>query len=288
MRDMQEYSHEYAEYHYYKPSEVERMGGLWLVRAGRNQAKPNYQVGSRFIECYSIHFVLGGQVKVERGELSLILKQGDLFCLYPQLAYSYQVVPSSSPLRMCWIAMDGGQVPHLLEAAGLSPERPYREQTVGSHVLSTLEGLMDVLRKQQGAGSAAAILSLIYQLFSQITVRHSEIPPAKRSAWLQQSVDFLKLHFSEGITIQDAADYAGVNRSHFSTVFTEQMGISPLRYLQKLKMEKAAKLLQDTSLPVTEIALSTGYPDLFSFSKAFSKYYGQPPSKYRQPPVTDT
>ncbi|GIP33244.1 AraC family transcriptional regulator [Paenibacillus sp. J2TS4] len=282
MRDMQEYTHEYAEYYYYKPSELERLGGVWPVRAGRNIAKPNYQVGSRFIECYSIHFVREGQVKLERGEESVILRQGDLFCLFPQIAYSYQVVPSSSPLQMCWLAIDGGQVPSLLQAAGVVRERPYREQAVGSHVNATLDALMDTLRELRGTSSSLAILAFIYQLFSQLAVRQANSPPVKRSAWVQQSVDFMNLHFAEGITIQDAANYAGVHRSHFSTVFTEQMGVPPLRYLQKLKMDKAARLLQDTSLPITEIALSTGYPDLFSFSKAFAKYFGQPPSHYRK------
>ena len=60
------------------------------------------------------------------------------------------------------------------------------------------------------------------------------------------------------------------------------MGVSPKKYLTDVRMQKAAKLLTQSSDAVTEIAKKTGYPDLFSFSRAFSKYYNCPPSEYKR------
>ncbi|MMZ71168.1 HTH-type transcriptional activator Btr [compost metagenome] len=54
-----------------------------------------------------------------------------------------------------------------------------------------------------------------------------------------------------------------------------------MQYIQQLKMNQAKRLLVQTPLTLTEVAHSVGYPDLFSFSKAFKKQVGQPPNRYR-------
>ncbi|MOA67458.1 DNA-binding transcriptional regulator AraC [compost metagenome] len=52
--------------------------------------------------------------------------------------------------------------------------------------------------------------------------------------------------------------------------------------MQRLKMGKGAQLLRVTDKPVTEIALSIGYPDLYAFTRAFTSYFGLSPTKYRK------
>jgi len=55
----------------------------------------------------------------------------------------------------------------------------------------------------------------------------------------------------------------------------------PAEYISKVKMNKAKELLLGTSASITEIAYSLGYPNLFSFTRAFKKYYSISPSAYR-------
>ena len=55
----------------------------------------------------------------------------------------------------------------------------------------------------------------------------------------------------------------------------------PLKYLQRIRMEKAKRLLQETDATITEIALSLGYPNLYSFTRAFKIYYKVPPITMR-------
>jgi AraC-like DNA-binding protein len=57
------------------------------------------------------------------------------------------------------------------------------------------------------------------------------------------------------------------------------MRTSPREYLTSLRMNKAAELLCD-GFGVTVTAASVGYPDVFSFSRAFKNYYGLPPTEY--------
>jgi AraC-like DNA-binding protein len=64
-------------------------------------------------------------------------------------------------------------------------------------------------------------------------------------------------------------------------MFSAKLGISPMQYLQRLRMRGGANLLTETDLSVTEIALSLGYPDLYSFTRAYRKYYGTSPTEFR-------
>ncbi|WP_374992061.1 helix-turn-helix domain-containing protein [Paenibacillus sp. LHD-38] len=58
--------------------------------------------------------------------------------------------------------------------------------------------------------------------------------------------------------------------------------MSPMKFVQQLRMNEAALLMKQTDYKLAEIAQSVGYPDLFSFSKAFKKQLGVSPNTYRK------
>ena len=67
---------------------------------------------------------------------------------------------------------------------------------------------------------------------------------------------------------------------YFRKTFTEVMGLSPIAYVQRLRMEKAKEMLRSDYGTLTELSLSLGYPSLYDFSRAFKKHVGVAPSKY--------
>ena len=58
------------------------------------------------------------------------------------------------------------------------------------------------------------------------------------------------------------------------------MGITPVNYIIEVKMKKALEYLHEQKYSVKEVASLVGYADIYSFSKAFKKIYGIPPSKF--------
>lgn len=277
---MQEYAHEFADIWYALPTALQTSGGCWIVRAGRNRAKPHYEVGPKIIGQYGFHFVLNGTVKVSEGKVEAVLEQGDAFCLFPGRSYSYHSLSGDKqPLQMAWLAVDGPQAPLLLAEAGLTPESFYCRQLMDHRVWGTLRlilrgyetGNSDPLKEQ----------SLLMELFWRLKKKAQPAEANPNRNWLARVKDYLELHCTEHITIETSARYAGVHRSHLYASFMEAYGCSPMQYLQQLRMERGAKLLKESGLSVTEIALSLGYPDLYSFSRAFTKYYGLSPKAFR-------
>jgi AraC-like DNA-binding protein len=72
-----------------------------------------------------------------------------------------------------------------------------------------------------------------------------------------------------------------LSREHFVRVFTERMGMPPMRYYTRLKIEAARAMLSSTNLHVQEIADKLGFGNQFGFARAFKRVCGMSPSEYR-------
>ncbi|CAG7643983.1 HTH-type transcriptional activator RhaS [Paenibacillus allorhizosphaerae] len=278
---MQEYEHEYAEFLYYTPKEFDKESQLWPVRAGRSIAKPNYSVGPKRIECYSLHFVQAGALRLEYEGKRLDIGQDHLFCLFPGVTYHYAIAAAESPLELRWIAIDGPRTKALLALAGLTPETPCIHLARAEAIEEKMDRIQQLLRDTANwkLSVSLELQSLLFGWFAGMTPDAIPKREAEPAGWIRECIDFMELHASEGVSVQQVAAFAGVHRSYFSTVFTRQVGMSPLKYLQQIRMDKARRLLRETDATITEIALSLGYPNLFSFTRAFKNVYSIPPSK---------
>ncbi|TWT00350.1 helix-turn-helix transcriptional regulator [Reyranella sp. CPCC 100927] len=77
------------------------------------------------------------------------------------------------------------------------------------------------------------------------------------------------------------ARVSGVSQAHFARSFKEAFGVPPHRYLLTRRIERAAALLRDTDLPITEIAFETGWNSLGTFGRTFRDVTGESPGELR-------
>ena len=81
-------------------------------------------------------------------------------------------------------------------------------------------------------------------------------------------------------TVSQLAQTAALSRSAFFERFTRTMGMAPMEYLLAWRMALAKDLLRRRELALAEVAERVGYGSASSFSTAFSRYVGEPPSRY--------
>jgi len=74
----------------------------------------------------------------------------------------------------------------------------------------------------------------------------------------------------------------GVSDRHLRRIFETQLGVSPLQYLQTRRLLTAKQLLTDTDLPITRVALASGFASLRRFNAAFAAHYGLNPTRLRR------
>ncbi|WP_048440583.1 DNA-3-methyladenine glycosylase 2 family protein [Caenimonas sp. SL110] len=86
----------------------------------------------------------------------------------------------------------------------------------------------------------------------------------------------------ESPTAQLLAARLGVTDRHVRRIFEAQFGVSPVQYLQTRRLLTAKQLLADTNLPVTQVALISGYSSVRRFNAAFVEHYGLNPTALRR------
>ena len=83
-------------------------------------------------------------------------------------------------------------------------------------------------------------------------------------------------------SVRQLALRLGVSERHVRRIFEAQFGVTPLQYLQTRRLLTAKQLLTDTDLPVTQIALCSGFASVRRFNAAFQQHYGLNPTRLRR------
>ena len=104
---------------------------------------------------------------------------------------------------------------------------------------------------------------------------------ALRDPQVAAAVELIHRNPARAWTIADLAAAAALSRSRFAARFRDVVGESPRRYVTRCRLAYAARLLDTTDQPLSEIAARAGYQSEFSFSKAFRRAFGMPPGAYR-------
>lgn len=129
----------------------------------------------------------------------------------------------------------------------------------------------------------------ISQLFAAILQQHlytlnQGISPdtAHKIDLLKNVLEYIELHYSQTITLNDLAHTAGMNPKYFCRYFRSIIHQTPIEYVNMYRIEKASRMLLDTDLSVTTIGIECGFNDTSHFIRVFRKYKGMTPGQYQR------
>ena len=101
----------------------------------------------------------------------------------------------------------------------------------------------------------------------------------------QDLPDRIKTYISDNklceLTLSDIAEHFGYTKQHIVRVFSAKFDMSPVSYIEKLRLSYSLALLSDGADPITEVARKSGFPDANYFSRRFKKCFGISPREYR-------
>jgi AraC-like DNA-binding protein/mannose-6-phosphate isomerase-like protein (cupin superfamily) len=125
----------------------------------------------------------------------------------------------------------------------------------------------------------AMLLALLLRLGDMDAATGSQVRlhPAVRLAQAH-----LEAKLPEPLTLAGVARKAGVSASHLSALFAAQCGVGPMRYLQRLRLERACWLLANPYLRIHEVAQACGYDDVNYFTRLFHRSLGMSPGRWRK------
>lgn len=155
-------------------------------------------------------------------------------------------------------------------------------------VSSTLRLLTTEL-DDRGVGSNALLDRLVDVLFVYVVRAWLEEQPAGAGGWLGALRDVPVGRALAAIhdrpdrrwTNESLAEHAGLSRAAFARRFATLVGLPPLAYVTRWRLELAARRLETTDETIARIAADVGYENEFAFSRAFKRELGVPPSRFR-------
>jgi AraC-like DNA-binding protein/ligand-binding sensor protein len=137
------------------------------------------------------------------------------------------------------------------------------------------------LKLVQEAKTIEELTDIIHTIVGRVSDSISYFHGIPHAAALRKAENYIQENFTKKISLKEIADIAGFSPPYFSSIFKEEMGENPSKYLNRLRVEKASRLLLETDMSLSEIASCCCFEDQSWFSKIFKTYTGISPGKYR-------
>ena len=105
----------------------------------------------------------------------------------------------------------------------------------------------------------------------------------EENSWaaINRVVEYINKNYADPITLDSIASIAGFSKYYFSRLFTKYTGTSFSQYLLRKRITVAAHLLCNTSLPIVQVSLQSGFSSLSTFNRTFKDVHGCTPTEYR-------
>ena len=136
-------------------------------------------------------------------------------------------------------------------------------------------------KKQLGFAYEAKII--FYNIVLEIEREWAKQTPWVANEQLSEALDYIHLHFSEGkLSVEKLSQMCGMSDTYFRKLFVAEFGITPLRYINHLRMMQIKELLQANYNSIENIAEQCGFNNVNYFSLFVKKETGMSPLLYRQ------
>lgn len=214
--------------------------------------------------------VLNGTIETNiRGKI-LIGKRGDVL-FYPRGEAHAEQATGSEPLETVfmawrWRPLEQGQ-----------RDLPLLQHDSSGRILA-LANWMSELSPYSGPEDmhmAEVLLDAILFEFER-----SSQAPQREILW--QTRQYIQDHLAEPLHLDALARQAGLSKFHFCREFKKATHMTPMKYLQQVRVNAAHALLLSTPLPLKAIAVQVGFSDEFQFSRVFRRVTSSSPSQVRQ------
>ena len=99
---------------------------------------------------------------------------------------------------------------------------------------------------------------------------------------VRKAMAFIHENFTEPISRREIAQHISISEDYLTFCFRQELGTTPIRYLQRYRVNRAKQLLRNSEKSITEIALMVGFSDSGYFSRIFHREAGMSPEAFRR------
>jgi AraC-like DNA-binding protein len=245
--------------------------------AGRANILPGWQHGSGTIQWVNIYWGIKGNVKLLADNKVCTISANHFLMHPPNTIITGCVNENEGEYR--WMTVDGPLALQILKEFNLPFFKPVFAGACPVQMFNLIEEKIQTMRPsaEYEAGTIA------YNIISLASSgENKNTTPDKMDYRIKSTMEFMEENYTDpNLTINHLAAEIKMNRSSFSRLFRKETGFAPKIYLQRLRLQKAYRLLGERHLNISEIAYKCGFTDPAYFSRIINRHMGKSPKDFR-------
>ncbi len=249
---------------------------------GNSLGNYNYNSWTYSDKEYAPHFhknmelmtVLSGAVSVTVNGVSKLLSRGQWALVLSNQIHSFRVERDS----VLWVVVFSEEY-----VPAFAAQIQGKQGT--DYVFSLSEAVEAMVKCKMLEASSGRMMrkACLYAVCDEFLTQTPLETRQERSTFLVgQLLDWISCNYTQNVTLKQAAALFGYEYHYLSRLLNRSFAISFTELLAGYRVEHALRLLQETTLPITQIAEQSGFQSIRSFNLSFKKYTGEAPVNYRK------
>lgn len=247
----------------------EQNENFYISSFGYENISKNAHWGKGRRDIYILHYILEGEGYFNKH----IVKSGEGFLILPKELHEYHS-SSNNPWKYFWVTFGGNTIPSICKKYIKTNEHNIFQFDFKTKLLN----LCDNMFSAEGSLSEAEALTYFFSLLTY----HEKKKNITGNHYVEEAKKYMNVNFYRSLSIKEVAGFVAINDRYLYNLFVKYENVSPKKYLNHLRLERAKSMLKHTDARISEIAVSNGFQDVLSFSRFFSKNTGLSPTAFRE------
>jgi len=239
---------------------------------------------------FEFHYFLGGHGLFRNGNRTHQIDKGSLFLSVPDQMHEIQADNPDHPLSYYALLFEASPEDYLYPSLADPSFQAFFPAKIGTNHRLFFEDSKNKFNQSENPYRVRAVElrleALILDLIGDLRSGESSFVETDGheegfNLHVEQALGILQNHMFSQISLKDVCDQLKITEEYLIRLFKRHMNMTPMRYLNNLKMETATSLLLNSDLSVKEISWKLGFSSQYHFSRNFKAYSGCTPTDYR-------
>ncbi len=247
------------------------------------KAKYHKRIRKNGADQYILIYCIQGNGWLSINGIRKPIHKNQYFVIPKNQAHSYGS-NTKNPWSIYWVHFSGKLSDEFIDSSDFIKSISDSNEARISDRIKLFEEILQIL--EMGFNKENIIYANICLLHFLASIKYidqfRQLKNTKVTDKIDKAILFMRENIKKELSLKSIADKVGLSHSHFSFIFKQRTGRSPMDYFIKLKIQTACQYLDHTNMKVKTVAHEVGIEDQYYFSRIFKKTMGDSPQKYRK------